>query len=111
MTAGAFPKVPVDYGYRDSKSFWYTPMARPVMEPLPKSKGISLDIVIYAAGRIDPDVEFTREACAKLVKVPRVFLNTVLSACVKWAKENGVTMITPEHIDTINDKRSKEKGR
>ncbi len=111
VTAGAFPPVPVDYGYRDSKSFWYTPMARPVCEPIPKTKGISLDSVVYAAERIDPDVKFTPEACAKLVKVPRVFLNTVLGGCVKWAKENDVRLITPEHIDRINDKRDKEKSR
>jgi hypothetical protein len=111
VSAGAFPPVPVDYGYRDSKSFWFTPMARPNREPIPKSKGISLDSVVYAAERIDPEVRFTPEACAKLVKVPRVFLNTVLSGCVKWARENNVTVIEPQHIDIINDKRAKEKKR
>ncbi len=111
VSSGRFPRVPVDYGYRDSKNFWYTPMPRPIAEPIPKTKGISLDTVVYAAARIDPDVQFTREACAKLVKVPRVFLNTVLGGCVKWAKENSVCLITPEHIDRINDKRDREKGR
>ncbi len=27
----------------------------------------------------------------------------------EWARENGVTLITAEHMDIINDKRSKEK--
>ena len=84
-----FPQVPVDYGYRDNKNFWYTKFKRPVSEPIPASKGISLDTVKYAASRIDPDVKFTDEACAKLVKVPRVFLSTVLKGCVAWAKENN----------------------
>ena len=106
-----FPAVPVDYGYRDSKSFWYTRRSRPICEPIPKSKGISLDTVRYAAERMDQGVKFTDEACAKLVKVPRVFLNTVLAACVKWAKENNVTLVTAAHMDLINDKRSKEKSR
>ena len=34
----------------------------------------------------------------------------VLKGCVAWAKENGVTVITAEHMDIINDKRAKEKG-
>ena len=63
----------------------------------------------YAADRIDPNVKFTDEACMKLVKVPRIFLNTALKGCVAWAKENGVDVITAEHMDIINDKRAKEK--
>ena len=76
---------------------------------IPASKGISLDTVKYAASRLDPDVKFTDEACAKLVKVPRVFLNTVLKGCVAWAKENNVTLITEKEMEIIQDKRNKEK--
>ena len=43
------------------------------------------------------------------VKVPRPFLKTVLNGCVAWAKENGVTEITNEHVKIINDKRNAEK--
>ena len=111
VTASCFPPVPVDYGYRDSKYFWYTKFKRPIAEPIPKDKGISLDTVKYAASRIDPDVKFTDEACLKLVKVPRVFLNTVLKGCVAWAKENNVNLITEKEMDIINDKRNKEKQR
>lgn len=76
---------------------------------IPASKGISLDTVKYAASRIDPDVKFIDEACAKLVKVPRVFLSTVLKGCVAWAKENNVTLITEKEMEIIQDKRNKEK--
>ena len=69
----------------------------------------SLDTVKYAASRIDPDVKFTDEACAKLIKVPRVFLSTVLKGCVSWAKENNVTLITEKEMEIIQDKRNKEK--
>ncbi len=31
------------------------------------------------ANRIDPSIEFSKEACAMLVKVPRVFLKIVLN--------------------------------
>ncbi len=58
---------------------------------------------------MDPDVKFTDEACAKLVKVPRVFLSTVLKGCVSWAKENNVKLITEKEMEIIQDKRNKEK--
>ena len=68
-----------------------------------------MQTVLYAAHRADDVVKFTDEACEKLLKVPRIFLPTVLKGCVKWAKENGVTLVTAEHMDIINDKRAKEK--
>lgn len=108
VTAGEFPRVPIDYGYRDSKNFWYTRFTRPRPEILPVREG-SIASVRYAADRIDPNVKLTDEACARLVKVPRIFLNTALKGCVSWAKENGVTLVTAEHMDIINDKRAKEK--
>jgi len=108
VTARGFPNVPVDYGYRDSKNFWYTRFTRPRSEILPMREG-SIASVRYAADRIDADIKFTDDACAKLIKVPRIFLNTVLKGCVSWAKENGISLINADHMDIINDKRAKEK--
>jgi hypothetical protein len=108
VTSRGFPRVPIDYGYRDSKNFWFTRFSRPRPEILPMREG-SITSVRYAADRIDPNIRFSDEACAKLVKVPRIFLNTALKSCVSWAKENEVNLITAEHMDLINDKRSKEK--
>lgn len=108
VTAGAFPSVPVDYGYRDSKNFWYTRFRRPRAEPLP-NREVDLESVKYAAHRADDVVKFTDDALLCLVKVPRIFLATAIKGCVKWAKENNVTLITKEHMAIINDKRSKEK--
>lgn len=105
-----FPRVPVDYGYRDSKNFWYTRFRLPIPELLPVRQ-TTVSSVKYAADRIDDTVKFTDEACAKLVKVPRIFLPTALKGCVAWAKEHNVTLITAEHMDIINDKRAKEKNR
>jgi flavin reductase (DIM6/NTAB) family NADH-FMN oxidoreductase RutF len=108
VTAKDFPRIPVDYGYRDSKNFWYTRFRRPHPELLPVREG-SIQSVRYAADRIDDKIKFTDAACAKLVKVPRIFLNTALKGCVNWAKEHGVEIIEAEHMDLINDKRSREK--
>ena len=105
-----FPPVPVDYGYRDSKNFWYTRFRRPRPELLP-IRETTLESVKYAANRADDTVKFTDDACMKLIKVPRIFLPTVLKGCVSWAKEHDVQLITAEHMDIINDKRSKEKGK
>jgi flavin reductase (DIM6/NTAB) family NADH-FMN oxidoreductase RutF len=108
----SFPPVPVDYGYRDSTYFWYTRFPRltkPVSEPIPAPKEVDLDSIRYAANRCDPEIKFTDDALKNFVKVPRPFLKTVLNGCVAWAKENGVTLITNEHVKIINDKRNAEK--
>ncbi len=110
VKAGDFPRVPVDYGYRDSKNFWYTRFSRAIPELLP-IRATTVDSVKYAAKRIDDKIQFTDEACAKLVNVPRIFLPTVLRGCVEWAREHDVTLVTAEHMDIINDKRSKEKNK
>lgn len=109
VKASSFPKVPVDYGYRDSKNFWYTTFSFPKSELLP-IRETNIDSVRYAADRIDDKIKFTDEACLKLVKVPRIFLPTALKGCLTWARENNVILITGEHMDIINDKRSKEKS-
>ena len=110
VRAGDFPRVPVDYGYRDSKNFWYTKFRRPIPELLP-IRETSLESVRYAANRADDVVKFTDAACMKLIKVPRIFLPTALKGCVQWAKENGVTLIDEKEMDIINDNRAKEKNR
>lgn len=110
VKASAFPRVPVDYGYRDSKNFWYTKFRRPTPELLP-IRETSLETVKYAAHRADDKVKFTDEALTMLLKVPRIFLPTVLKGCVKWAYENDVMLIDVEQMKIINDKRSKEKNK
>jgi len=108
VRAGDFPPVPVDYGYRDSKNFWYTKHRRPIPELLPIRKQ-TLSSVRYAADRIDDTVKFTDDALEMILNVPRVFLPTVLRGCVAWARENNCTLITADEMKIINDKRSKEK--
>ena len=103
-----FPPCPVDYGYRDSKNFWYHRHNFMIPELLPMRK-TTVQSVRYAADRIDPEITFTDDALEKVVNVPRVFLPTVLKGCIKWAKENGVSTITAKEMDIINDKRNKEK--
>ena len=108
VTAGGFPAVPVDYGYRDSTNFWYTRFRRPIAEQKQAKEG-DVKSVIYAAERIDPNVKFTPEACAKLTKIPRVFLKAALTQMVEIAKSEGISLIDEKALALINDKRREEK--
>lgn len=108
VKAKGFPLVPVDYGYRDSTNFWYTKFRRPIAEKIQAADG-DVNSVIYAASRIDPDVKFTDEACAKLTKIPRVFLKAALTQMVEIAKSEGITLIDEAAVALINDKRRSEK--
>ena len=104
----SFPPVPVDYGYRDSTNFWCSRFRKPYAEKIQAKEG-DINSVIYAAKRIDPEVSFTDGACAKLTKIPRIFLKAALSQMVKIAKEEGISVIDEEALVRINDKRREEK--
>jgi len=110
VRAKDFPHLPVDYGYRDSKNFWFHKHSRMRAELLQMRKA-SLESVRYAADRVDDKVKFTDDALQTILGVPRVFLPTVLKGCVEWARENNVDLVTAEHMKIINDKRSKEKSK
>jgi len=106
-----FPKIPVDYGYRDNTHFWYSSSSKFRSEPVPAPKEVDISTIRYAADRTDPTVHFTDEALMRLSRVPRIFLKAALDSCVKWAKANNVTEIGESEMDIINDKRNKEKSK
>lgn len=108
VKAKDFPPLPVDYGYRDSKNFWFHRKRRMRAELLPVREA-SLDSVRYAADRIDDKIKFTDDALKLMLNIPRVFLPAALKGCVEWARENNVELITEEHMKIINDKRAQEK--
>ena len=110
VRAKDFPALPVDYGYRDSKNFWFHRKTRMRAELL-QVRQASLESVRYAADRVDDKVKFTDDALETILGVPRVFLSVVLKGCVDWAKENNVTLITAKEMQIINDKRAKEKNK
>ena len=108
VKAKNFPPVPVDYGYRDSTNFWCSSFKKPFPEKIRVKEG-DVNSVKYAAKRIDPEVTFTDEACAKLTKIPRIFLKAALTQMVEIAKEENVSVIDEAALQIINDKRRKEK--
>jgi hypothetical protein len=102
---GRFPSLPVDYGYRDSKNFWFSRHWTPYKEPIPKNKGIDVNTIMYEVQRMPYELEWKDEAYAKLVKVPRIFLKRILISISERAVKEGVKVITPELLDIYNQKR------
>ena len=98
----------MDYGYRDSKNFWFHRKRRLRAELLPMREA-SLESVRYAAGRVDDKIKFTDDALKTVLNVPRVFLPLVLKGCVDWARENNVELIDASHMKIISNKRAEEK--
>ena len=97
-----------DYGMKAFFPYEFPEIILSKINDLPQRE-TTVSSVRYAADRLQTDVAFTDEALAMLVKVPRVFLPTVLKGCVKWAEENHVKRIDVEQMKIINDERSKEK--
>ncbi len=108
VTRNNFPPIPTNFGFRDSMHFFESQFSKPICLDIPK-KEVDLSSVRYAADRADDVVKFTDEAIKPLVKVPRIFLGLVFKECVKWAKENNVTLVTEKEMNIINEKRKKNK--
>jgi hypothetical protein len=102
---GKFPSMPVDYGYRDSKFFWFAKHGRPYREAIPADKGIDVNSIIYQVQRLPYDLEWEEEAYIKLIKVPRIFLKRVLESISQRAVSEGKKRITPELLDKYSKKR------
>ncbi len=109
MDAKSFPRMPIGYGFRDNIHFWFTQGSKPFALRIPESKGTSVNTVLYAAKRYDPTIEWMPEAAEKIVRVPRLFLKRAIAGIVDEAKKKGLTVITPEFMDKVRDKRRKEK--
>ncbi|NOQ74225.1 MAG: hypothetical protein GQ574_19610 [Crocinitomix sp.] len=100
-----FPTLPVDFGYRDSKQFWFSKHSHPYAEPIPKGKGVNTDAVQYQVERMEGAVKWHPDAYKKLVKVPRIFLKMVIGKINEAAKTEGIDLVTPEFLDKVNAKR------
>jgi len=100
-----FPTLPVDFGFRDSKQFWFSKHSHPYAEPIPKSKGVNTDAVQYQVERMEGNIKWHPDSYKKIVKVPRIFLKMVISKINEAAEKEGVSIVTPEFLDEVNAKR------
>ncbi|HZH86352.1 MAG TPA: hypothetical protein VFD77_03480 [Brumimicrobium sp.] len=99
-----FPTLPVDFGYRDSKHFWFSKHSHPYAEPIPKAKGVNVESVQYQVERMESDIKWHPDSYKKLVKVPRIFLKMIISKINEAAEKEGVKLVTPEFLDKVNEK-------
>ena len=111
LKRGSFPPVPVDYGYHDSKNFWYKKFKgfRPISESVAASNACSADSVLYCAERLDTKVRFTKEACEMYVKIPRPFMKAALLQIAEIAEKNGIEVIDKEAALRIAELRKQKK--
>ncbi len=94
----SFPKVPVDYGYHDSKNFWYMRFGKllPQSEAIAISNKGTVESVMYCAERLDTKVKFTKEACELYTAIPRPFMKAALLQIAEIAEANGIDIIDKE---------------
>ena len=111
LKRNSFPKVPVDYGYHDSKNFWYMRFGgrKPVPEPIAATNAGSVESVMYCAERLDTPVKFTKEACELYAKIPRPFMKAALSQIADIAEKNGIMVIDKAAAEKIAELRKKSK--
>ena len=106
---GRMPSFPVDYGFRDNEKFWISRARRPVKFPIPKDKGIGVDVVKNTAEKMDPSYAWEEGCFDDLKRIPKIFLTTVLKGIFSEAEKRGTKQITRELLAEIRDKRTKEK--
>ncbi|WP_027421387.1 hypothetical protein [Crocinitomix catalasitica] len=100
-----FPTLPVDFGFRDSKQFWFSKHSHPYSEPIPKAKGVDTDAVKYQVERMETNIKWHPDSYKQLAKVPRVFLKMILTKINEAAIEEGVDIVTPEFLAKVQEKR------
>jgi flavin reductase (DIM6/NTAB) family NADH-FMN oxidoreductase RutF len=96
-----FPNMPIFMGFRANRGFWFAEHSEPYTIELPKIEGMEYQSIFYMANRINADVDFTEEACRKLVGIPQPFMREALSGIVDRALADGVACVDAAYLDTI----------
>ena len=110
LKRSSFPRVPVDYGYRDSKDFWYTKFSSwPISVPIADSNVGNAASVRYCLDRIDTDVEFKDEVLEIYARIPRPFMKAALLKIIDIAKQNNIKVIDKAAAEKIAELRKKNK--
>lgn len=101
-----FPNMPVFYGYRANRGFWFAKHDEPFSVPLPEVKGMEYQTVFYQANRIDSSVRFTEDACKQLTSIPTPFIKDALKQIVDSAREKGVSEVDEDFLQQLTAERS-----
>jgi len=103
-----FPRMAISYGFRHhtgERRFFFCEHKEPFAVPVPTDIGPEWQHIFYEANRIDPDVQFSEEACEPLTAIPAPFLRMALKGIVKQAKEDGVTSVDADYVAALDAKR------
>jgi len=101
-----FPDMPIFYGYRANREFWFAKHDEPFGVPLPEVEGMEYQTVFYQANRIDSNVRFTEDACKQLTGIPTPFMKDALKQIVDAALEKGVSQVDEEFLQQLTAERS-----
>ena len=101
-----FPNMPIFYGYRANRGFWFAKHQKPFSVPLPEVQGMEHQTVFYQANRIDSSVRFTEAACKQLTGIPKPFMKDALKQIVDAALARGVSEIDEAFLQQVMAERS-----
>ncbi len=101
-----FPDMPISYGFRGGKDFWFVRHGKPFGIPIPRGKGQSSARIYYMANKLDPEVRFTEGACKKLAEVPPAFIDVALEGIIEAAKAQSVSMVSGEFLCRLEAQRA-----
>jgi flavin reductase (DIM6/NTAB) family NADH-FMN oxidoreductase RutF len=105
--AKRMPRMPITFGFRGGEDFWFAQVRRPFRLKTPRDRGPKEEAILYEANRIDPDVQFTREACQRLTGIPKPFVKSALRSMVAQAKDKGVGLIDVDFVEEVNRARQR----
>lgn len=100
-----FPDMPLSYGFRGGSEFWFTRHSQPFYIPVIRSKGSEYGQIYYMANKVDQQVRFTEDACKKLINVPKLFLEVVISGLIVEAKKRHISMIDTDFVEEVEAER------
>jgi len=105
-----FPHMPISYGFRHKtgkRRFFFAEHKAPFAVDTPTDIGPPSQTIFYEANRIDPEVQFTQDACEPLTSIPKPFLRMALKGIVASARRDGVSLIDRAYIDKVNADRKR----
>ena len=100
-----FPNMPIFYGYRANRGFWFAHHEDPFSVPLPEVEGMEYTTVFYHANRVNSSVQFTEGACKQLTGIPTPFLKDALKQIVDAALAAGVTNVDEAYLKRLTAER------
>ncbi len=95
-----FPDMPISYGFRGGKEFWFVRHGEPFHVPVPRNKGMGLPGIYQMANTLDSEVAFTEDACQILTAVPAPFVEAALKVFVDMAKQGKVPKVDANFINS-----------